>query len=361
MYSSLTSLTRSSCGFGPDFCGDGCKVDCDAKAECGQHSTGNASCLLNVCYSEVGFCGTTDNFCGPGCPGNNCGPAKRPVCLSEGDYPYARRIGYYDMSTLYSHRCNQFLPEHIAAGALTHVNLACALIDFEYKITDDYEDIVRRTAKLKRKFSSLRVMIAVSAWALNDCPTQHLFGVMVNPRETRRIFIDSCVDFLTKYGLDGIDLDWEYPVVEDRGGVPDDYDNYVLLLADMRERFDAKNLGWELSLTLPSSYWYLRGFNVKAIEKYVDFFNLMSYDLHGIWDMNNNFTGPYLRGHTNATVIDQGLDLLWVLGSSDSTSTGHEIPQLELRYLDGCCHPGSSDSSTFAGEMSPSDSSALGG
>lgn len=30
--------------------------------------------------------------------------------------------------------------------------------------------------------------------------------------------------------------------------------------------------------------WYLRGFDAKAMEPYVDFFGFMAYDLHGFWD-----------------------------------------------------------------------------
>lgn len=40
-----------------------------------------------------------------------------------------------------------------------------------------------------------------------------------------------------------------------------------------------KNYG--ISATLPSSYWYLRWFDPKAMEPYVNFFGLMTYDLHG--------------------------------------------------------------------------------
>lgn len=98
-------------------------------------------------------------------------------------------------------------------------------------------------------------------------------------------------------------------------------------------------------MTLPTSYWYLRHFDVKAIQDYVDWyvqhhyiflifasagsgswcpsqavnlfstqltrhrFNLMSYDLHGTWDK-----GSLLAPHTNLTEIDLGLDLLWRAG-----------------------------------------------
>ena len=45
------------------------------------------------------------------------------------------------------------------------------------------------------------------------------------------------------------------------------------------------NLG--VTATLPSSYWYLKGFDVKNLEQYVDWFNFMSYDIHGTWDGAN--------------------------------------------------------------------------
>ncbi|KAJ5165549.1 uncharacterized protein N7500_007379 [Penicillium coprophilum] len=79
----------------------------------------------------------------------------------------------------------------------------------------------------------------------------------------------------------------------------------------MREAFDRENPGWEISATIPTSYWYLRGFDVKGIQKYLDYLNLMSYDLHGMWDQNIKFTGPYLEGHTDISQIELGLDLLW--------------------------------------------------
>ena len=37
----------------------------------------------------------------------------------------------------------------------------------------------------------------------------------------------------------------------------------------------------------------------------------MTYNIHGVWDQNNIWTGLFLKGHTNITEIEDGLDLLW--------------------------------------------------
>jgi GH18 family chitinase len=65
-------------------------------------------------------------------------------------------------------------------------------------------------------------------------------------------------------------LDWEYPVASDRGGVPADYSNLILLVSDIRRAFDSYNPGWQLTLTLPARYWYLKNFDIKRLKKHVN-------------------------------------------------------------------------------------------
>jgi len=65
----------------------------------------------------------------------------------------------------------------------------------------------------------------------------------------------------TDIGL-GVDIDWEYPGAPDRGGVNADTENYVTLLKEMRAAWGSK---YGISATLPSSYWYMRWFDVKGL------------------------------------------------------------------------------------------------
>ncbi|KAF3058356.1 Killer toxin subunits alpha/beta [Daldinia childiae] len=267
-------------------------------------------------YSQYGFCGVTDEFCGDGCQpnsdGSGCGAAPRPKdCTTNTDaLSYERRIGYYELFAT-QHDCNVFEPEDIVVAGLTHLNLAFVNFGDDFKLQTGDGSLIYRSSLLKVNNPGLHVCISVGGWDFNNPPDQTLWSDMANDYTNRQTFISSVVDFLKKYGLDGIDLDWEYPSASDRGGIPSDADAFVLLVSDLRDAFDSENPGWTISATLPTSYWYLRGFNVESMQKYVSWFNLMSYDLHGTWDHDNKWTGPYLKGHTDITEIDLGLDLLW--------------------------------------------------
>lgn len=76
-----------TCGFGETYCGSDCASKCDAKAECGQYADPpGKACPLNVCCSEFGFCGMTDEFClaSEGCQ-SNCGyPNPPPGASTKG-------------------------------------------------------------------------------------------------------------------------------------------------------------------------------------------------------------------------------------------------------------------------------------
>jgi chitinase len=91
----------------------------------------------------------------------------------------------------------------------------------------------------------------------------------------RHAFITGLIKFMDTYGFDGVDLDWEYPQADDRGGSESDTANYVSLVKDMRTAFGSK---YGITVTLPTSYWYLQHFDLVGMQSSVDWFNLMSYD-----------------------------------------------------------------------------------
>jgi GH18 family chitinase len=108
--------------------------------------------------------------------------------------------------------------------------------------------------------------------------TRNAFSNMAASETNTQTFINGLIKFMDTYGFDGIDLDWEYPAADDRGGIPADFTNYVSLVKAIRLAFGTK---YGLSITLPTSYWYLQHFDLANIQDSVDWFNFMAYDLHG--------------------------------------------------------------------------------
>ncbi|KAL1835649.1 hypothetical protein VTJ49DRAFT_6294 [Mycothermus thermophilus] len=238
-------------------------------------------------------------------------PKRRPAeCPVNTDaLKYKRRVAYY--TVFGGGGCPDIEPEDILVSGLTDINVAFINFGSDFKLIDLDGGTVARVAALRRDHPALHVSIAVGGWDFNEGATADYWSRMASTYPNRQIFIRSVVDYLKKYGLNGIDLDWEYPVDVDRAGHPEDYNNFVLLLSQMRKAFDVEDPGWTITVTLPTSYWYLRNFDVERLQSYVSWFNLMSYDLHGMWDYGNKWTGPYLKGHTDLEEIDLALDLLW--------------------------------------------------
>lgn len=81
----------------------------------------------------------------------------------------------------------------------------------------------------------------------------------------------------------GIDVDWEYPAQRE-GAVDADKDNFILLLAELRQALDLHQK--LLSIAVGSSEKSAStSYNIPRMAALVDFVNLMSYDLHGSWDV----------------------------------------------------------------------------
>ncbi|KAK1979246.1 family 18 glycosyl hydrolase [Colletotrichum cereale] len=302
--------TAGFCGLGPDYCSkSACVSNCDRKAECdpggyGEDYVLKTTCPLNVCCSQYGYCGTTEKFCGTK-------KIDRPSCAVEESSRFKRVVGYYE-TWVPKRACNQFYPEQIPTGVYSHINLAFASIDpsnFELVPAAQADvDMYKRVTDLKAMDPNLKVLIAVGGSDFNDTgPTAGTFSDIARSEDAQQKFIDSVLNFMSTYGLDGIDLDWEYPATKNRGGRDEDFDNFPKFMKTLRQALK----DYEISITIPAIYRNLQHFDLKNIEPHVDFFNVMTYDFHGAWEKATESGGPYLNSQTNLTAIKGGLDLIW--------------------------------------------------
>jgi chitinase len=129
-------------------------------------------------------------------------------------------------------------------------------------------------ASLKQKFPRLAFVLSVGGWT-DSGP----FYEMAASEENRQTFARSCADFLKAYPqFDGIDLDWEHPVVGGlQPGQPRDAHNYVLLLEAVRKAIGAGSL---LTVAVSASPRGIEPLEYTAMVPWLDWVSVMTYDFH---------------------------------------------------------------------------------
>jgi chitinase len=178
---------------------------------------------------------------------------------------------------------NTLQPGQIDARAVTRINYAFANIQNGRMITGfphDAENLAFLNA-LKQQNPSLTVLISVGGWLWSKN-----FSDVALTRESRAVFIDSAMQFIGQYELDGLDIDWEYPGLVGAGNKfrPEDKQNFTLLVKELRERFtrETAETHKHLYLTFAAGTGdeVLANLEPKEIIRYLDYINLMAYDYY---------------------------------------------------------------------------------
>lgn len=214
---------------------------------------------------------------------------------AAGAYQEAAVVGYYAGWAAYQ----GYTPDKIPTGRFTHINYAFAAIDPAKNavvLTDPATDKANLAAlrALRDRQPGLKLLISVGGW---DDSTY--FSDIASTAARRTAFARSCVDFVLTYGLDGVDLDWEYPVSGGASGTthrPQDKQNFTLLLQEIRNMLDSQGRqdGKTYCLTIAggADRGYLRQIEPAAVAELVDYVFLMAYDYTGRWDSRTGLNAP---------------------------------------------------------------------
>lgn len=210
-------------------------------------------------------------------------------------YPQSTVVGYYAGWSAYQGYRASDIPAHL----LTHINYAFAMIDpdagtlaLDNPVQDEKNFTDLRA--LREEYPHLKLILSVGGWDYSA----H-FSDVAATAAGRATFAQSCAALLSDYDLDGIDLDWEYPVSGGTSGThhrPQDKQNFTLLLRAIRQELDRqeKRDGKDYQLTIAGAagYWYLGNIQPTAVADVVDHIFLMAYDIHGPWDKYADFNAP---------------------------------------------------------------------
>ena len=147
-------------------------------------------------------------------------------------------------------------------------------------------DGIRRTLDLKKDNPDMKILYSVGSWNAGGL----IFSEMVKTQERRISFIASVTKFLNYFGFDGLDLDWQYPCLDQSTGQPTDPEDKIRLTA-LVEEIKTAFAGTGLILSMTAAAEPLRAEKYYELDKlphYVDWFNILSFDYSGFWD---GFTG----------------------------------------------------------------------
>jgi chitinase len=142
---------------------------------------------------------------------------------------------------------------------------------------EDQRKTLEQLVQLKKEHPALKIMVSIGGWG-GCAPCSDLFA----SAEHRNNFAKTTVALFKQYNVDGIDLDWEYPAIE---GYPGhkydkaDKENFTALVKALRKEMGDKYL---LTFAAGGFVKYLeQSIDWDAIMPFVDFVNLMTYDLVG--------------------------------------------------------------------------------
>jgi chitinase len=225
---------------------------------------------------------------------------------AQPDAPPFAVVAYYASWNLYSD--TPYLLSDVPGDRLTQLVYAfaaisddgeCALADAWADTQAPYPDAASGAAgghfgylpTLRATYPDLSITLAIGGWTGSAG-----FSDAALTSQSRARFVASCVAMMTRYGFDGLDIDWEFPVIGGASdfGRPEDKANLTLLLAELRAALDAQGeadgRAYTLTLAAPSSLSAWQHFEWASLAPLLDHAFLMAYDMAGGW---SDVTAPH--------------------------------------------------------------------
>ena len=171
--------------------------------------------------------------------------------------------------------------DSIDPGRLTHVNYAFAKVRGDDTVVFENADAPAHLAQLRALKAinpDLKIILSIGGWGAE------WFSDAALTEESRCRFATSAVMLMKEHQLEGLDIDWEYPGQPGGGNRyrNEDKQNFTLLLEAVRRELDRSGTGYTLSIASAGGR-YFRYTEMDKLHVYLDWINVMAYDLAGGW------------------------------------------------------------------------------
>lgn len=241
---------------------------------------------------------------------------------SENNKSKKRIVAYFTEWSVYDGH-NNYKISDVPWDKVTHINYAFATIknnrislfdswaatgiDFGDGWNSPYKGNLGQIKKYKKQYPNVKVLISIGGWSQSAG-----FHNVAKTPENRKIFADSVVEFVRKWGLDGADIDWEYPTFKRQGDTVDNPNDqgtpladegekqtFTLLLKDLREALNdagkEDNKYYELTAAVGCGKDKIEKTEPEKYSQYLDFINVMTYDMNGAWESVTGHQSPLYK------------------------------------------------------------------
>jgi chitinase len=189
--------------------------------------------------------------------------------------------------------------DSIDVWRLSHINYAFVDVkDNRAWLHNEKTDTVnlRKLSELKKINPRLKILISIGGWTWS----KNFSDAVLTDTSTKN-FAASAVAIVSKYNLDGIDIDWEYPGMRGDSNVfrPEDKQHYTDLFKDMRQGLDGlgniTHTKYYVTTAVGGFQQYIDHTEMEKVQLYTDYINLMSYDYaDGMDSISGHHTNLYV-------------------------------------------------------------------
>lgn len=229
---------------------------------------------------------------------HGCTPSNTPKKSSPDSFSY-RVVAYADGGTD---------AWKMSIEKITHINYSFANVNDDGKIffrdTLEASRRLTRLQSLKARNPDLKLLVSVGGWGADG------FSDAALTKKTRTIFSKSAIKMIETYNLDGIDIDWEFPGQPGPGITfrPEDKQNFTLMLRSMRTHLDSLSMvrdrtseeRYLLTIASNDDQAYFDHSQMGKLHQYLDFINVMSYDMFTVGSATTGHHAGLYRSGLNA-------------------------------------------------------------
>ena len=186
-------------------------------------------------------------------------------------------VGYFT-----HYRRNIYPADSIQLGNVTHINHSFAWANADGSVYTP-SGFLYPALNAKIHDAGKKILLCFGSDGISTFAN---FGNVLANSKLRATFINNIKNYLIANNYDGADFDWESPANST------DRTNYLLFISALRIAFNSANSQLLITMAVTIDDYYGQWCNYESMTQYIDWYNMMGYDIHGSWISHVGHNAP---------------------------------------------------------------------